>query len=153
MTNRCIWLWQKSNSLSGSQINWLNWKCSTRDDLFGSSSNFAFIRKDCFQNKSKFITEDHFTKHMNITIHQLKQNGIIYKSLPNSIWNYVQKIIKEPASLSVVRVRNVCAKRLVKLSLLINLNDVFCCLKYCSDTFDKLNVSEVISTNSLSDLF
>ncbi len=24
-------------------------------------------RKDCFQNKSKFITEDHFTKHMNIT--------------------------------------------------------------------------------------
>ncbi len=27
------------------------------------------IRKDCFQNKSKFITEDQFTKHMNITIH------------------------------------------------------------------------------------
>ncbi len=26
------------------------------------------IRKDCFQNKSKFITEDHLTKHMNITI-------------------------------------------------------------------------------------
>jgi hypothetical protein len=26
------------------------------------------MRKDCFQNKSKFITEDHFTKHMNITI-------------------------------------------------------------------------------------
>jgi hypothetical protein len=26
------------------------------------------LRKDCFQNKSKFITEDHFTKHMNITI-------------------------------------------------------------------------------------
>jgi hypothetical protein len=26
------------------------------------------IRKDCFQNKSKFITEDPFTKHMNITI-------------------------------------------------------------------------------------
>jgi hypothetical protein len=26
------------------------------------------IRKDCFQNKSKFITEDHFTKYMNITI-------------------------------------------------------------------------------------
>jgi hypothetical protein len=25
------------------------------------------IRKDCFQNKSKCITEDHFTKHMNIT--------------------------------------------------------------------------------------
>jgi hypothetical protein len=25
------------------------------------------IRKDCFQNKSKFINEDHFTKHMNIT--------------------------------------------------------------------------------------
>jgi hypothetical protein len=22
----------------------------------------VFIRKDCFQNKSKFITEDHFTK-------------------------------------------------------------------------------------------
>jgi len=27
------------------------------------------MRKDCFQNKSKFITEDHFTKHMNITVH------------------------------------------------------------------------------------
>jgi hypothetical protein len=26
------------------------------------------IRKDCFQNKSKFITEDQFIKHMNITI-------------------------------------------------------------------------------------
>jgi hypothetical protein len=26
------------------------------------------IRKDYFQNKTKFITEDHFTKHMNITI-------------------------------------------------------------------------------------
>ncbi len=26
------------------------------------------IRKDCLQNKYKFITEDHFTKHMNITI-------------------------------------------------------------------------------------
>ncbi len=25
-------------------------------------------RKDCFQSKSKFITEDHFTKHVNITI-------------------------------------------------------------------------------------
>jgi len=24
-------------------------------------------RKDCFQNKSKFITEDQFTKHKNIT--------------------------------------------------------------------------------------
>jgi len=29
----------------------------------------AIIRKDCLQNKSKFITEDHFTKYMNITIH------------------------------------------------------------------------------------
>jgi len=26
------------------------------------------LRKDCFQNKSKFITENYFTKHMNITI-------------------------------------------------------------------------------------
>ncbi len=26
------------------------------------------IGKVCFQNKSKFITEDQFTKHMNITI-------------------------------------------------------------------------------------
>ncbi len=26
------------------------------------------IGKDCFQNKSKFITEEPFTKHMNITI-------------------------------------------------------------------------------------
>ncbi len=34
--------------------------------LFGG--NKLDIRKDCFQNKSKFITEDHFLKHMNITI-------------------------------------------------------------------------------------
>ncbi len=27
------------------------------------------IRKDCYQNKSKLITEDQFTKHMSITIH------------------------------------------------------------------------------------
>jgi hypothetical protein len=27
------------------------------------------VRKDCFQNKSKFITEYHFVKHMEITIH------------------------------------------------------------------------------------
>jgi hypothetical protein len=26
-----------------------------------------FIRKYCFQNKSKFITEDQFAEHMNIT--------------------------------------------------------------------------------------
>ncbi len=26
-------------------------------------------RKDCFQNKSKFITEDYFVQHMNIKIH------------------------------------------------------------------------------------
>jgi hypothetical protein len=32
------------------------------------------IRKDCFQNKSKFTTEDHFTKHINITIRQLNLN-------------------------------------------------------------------------------
>jgi len=29
----------------------------------------SFIRKDCFQNKSKFITDNQFTKHVNITIH------------------------------------------------------------------------------------
>ncbi len=33
------------------------------------NSKLRFIRKDCFQNKSKFITEDHFVKHANITIH------------------------------------------------------------------------------------
>ncbi len=27
------------------------------------------IRKDCFQNKSKFITKDHFVEHVNITNH------------------------------------------------------------------------------------
>jgi hypothetical protein len=26
-----------------------------------------FLRKDCFQNKSKFIIEDQFTEHTNIT--------------------------------------------------------------------------------------
>jgi hypothetical protein len=30
--------------------------------------NYHIIRKDCFQNKSKFITEDYFLKHVNITI-------------------------------------------------------------------------------------
>ncbi len=28
----------------------------------------SWIRKDCFQNKSKFIAEVQFTKHMDITI-------------------------------------------------------------------------------------
>ncbi len=28
---------------------------------------FSVITKDCFQNKFKFITEDQFTEHMNIT--------------------------------------------------------------------------------------
>ncbi len=31
--------------------------------------NVYTTRKDCFQNKSKFISEDQFTKHLNITIH------------------------------------------------------------------------------------
>ncbi len=29
----------------------------------------VIIKKTCFQNKSNFITEDHFAKHVNITIH------------------------------------------------------------------------------------
>jgi hypothetical protein len=37
-------------------------------------------RKDCYQNKSKFITEDHFTKHMKITIRQLNLNEKIINS-------------------------------------------------------------------------
>ncbi len=28
--------------------------------------NGDIIRKDCFQNKSEFIIEEHFTEHMNI---------------------------------------------------------------------------------------
>ena len=28
------------------------------------------IRKECFQNKSKFITEEYFTKHINIKTKQ-----------------------------------------------------------------------------------
>ncbi len=55
--------------------------------MFCSDVHFGFcfvsdssdMRKDCFQNKSKFITEDHFTKHMNITICELNLNEIIYK--------------------------------------------------------------------------
>ncbi len=31
--------------------------------------HIRIVRKDGFLNKSKFITEDHFTKQMNITIH------------------------------------------------------------------------------------
>ncbi len=49
-------------------------------------------RKDCFQNKSKFITEDQFAKHMNIN----------YNSLIKSKLNYLQNIIKGPASLSML---------------------------------------------------
>jgi hypothetical protein len=37
----------------------LYYKCSLTPSLS--------IRKDCFQNKSKFITKDQFTEHMNIT--------------------------------------------------------------------------------------
>jgi hypothetical protein len=36
--------------------------------------NNGYIRKDCFQNKSKFITENHFVNHMNIAMHCLKLN-------------------------------------------------------------------------------
>ncbi len=50
----------------------------------------------------------------------------------------MHKIIRGPASLSVVRDRNVCAKRLLKLSLFdsiqIKFKDVFHRLKYRSDT-------------------
>jgi hypothetical protein len=38
------------------------------------------IRKDLFQKKSKFITEDQFAKHMNITIHQLNSNETLIKA-------------------------------------------------------------------------
>ncbi len=31
---------------------------------------FFNIRKTCFQNKSKFNTEDHIVQHMNITINK-----------------------------------------------------------------------------------
>ncbi len=41
-------------------------------------------KKTCFQDKSKFITEDYFVQHMNITTNN--------KSLIK--WNYIQKIIK-----------------------------------------------------------
>ncbi len=48
------------------------------------------IRKDCFQNKSKFITEYNFVQHMNIpTIYNQ------YKLI--KIENYKQKIIKGSA--------------------------------------------------------
>jgi len=49
-------------------------------------SRFEFIQEKTFlQNKSKFITEDYFVQHMNITIN---------KSLIK--WSYMQKIIKGP---------------------------------------------------------
>ncbi len=48
------------------------------------------IRKDCFQNKSKLITEDQFVQHMNITTIYNQ-----YKLIKMD--NYVQKIIKGPA--------------------------------------------------------
>ncbi len=42
-----------------------------------------FTEKTCFQNKSKFTTEDQFTKYMNITAEiiliKLNLNEIIYK--------------------------------------------------------------------------
>ncbi len=48
----------------------LNSEEAGRNFLRTSSNIFnSYIRKDCWQNKSKFISEDHFTKHMNITIH------------------------------------------------------------------------------------
>ncbi len=36
--------------------------------LFFNFVKIIILEKTCFQNKSRFITEDQFTKHMNITI-------------------------------------------------------------------------------------
>jgi hypothetical protein len=46
--------------------------------LLNSSSKVQ--EKTCFQNKSKFITEDHFVKHVNITIHELNTNEPLIKT-------------------------------------------------------------------------
>jgi hypothetical protein len=53
----------------------------------------ACIRKDCFQNKSKFITEDHKTyEHYNSLI-KIKQNYL--QKIIKSKWNYLQNILIE----------------------------------------------------------
>ncbi len=31
-------------------------------------AQYVIRKKNCFQNKSKFITEDYFVQHMNVTI-------------------------------------------------------------------------------------
>jgi hypothetical protein len=52
-------------------------------DIFGyirtKTNILRAIRKDCFQNKSKFIPEGQIVKHVNITIRWLNLNEIIYK--------------------------------------------------------------------------
>ncbi len=50
-----------------------------------------------YENKSKFITEDHFAKHVNFTIHSLNSNETLIKTKRN----YLQKIIKGPPSLEL----------------------------------------------------
>ncbi len=70
---------------------------------------------------------------MNITIHQLKTKWNYLQKIINSKWNYLQKVIKVPASLSIFRDRNVWAKRLMKLGLLIKFKDIFRHMKYRSD--------------------
>ncbi len=62
--------------------------------------NNISIGKDCFQNKSKFITEDKTHEHYNLLI-KTKLNYL--HKIINSKENYLQKIIKRPASFSLVR--------------------------------------------------
>jgi len=57
-------------------------------------------------------------------------------------WNYLQKIIKGPASLSLARDRNVLHEVLDYIqNLLIKIKDIFCQSKYHSDCkiFDKID--------------
>ncbi len=40
----------------------------------------TLYKKTSFQNESKFITEDHFVKHVNITIHYINSNETLIKT-------------------------------------------------------------------------
>jgi len=51
-----------------------------KEGLAKVSKNNKMFEKTCFQNKFKFITEDHFSKHVNITIHELNSNETLIKT-------------------------------------------------------------------------
>ncbi len=64
MSIECLWTWPQRSEGEGESD--LPQKIPLEFLKFKNCQNHSryYLRKDCFQNKSKFITEDHFTKHI-----------------------------------------------------------------------------------------